>query len=116
MTQDAKRPQTALACLVEARRLIERPESWAKGYYAFDKRDRPVPSANTEAVKWCPLGAMLRADGPKLQQAADFLEGAIGPSWYNNVATFNDAPSTTHADVLAKFDEAIALAKAAGAA
>jgi hypothetical protein len=81
--------------LIAARALIDTPEKWVNG---------ALQSGNCR----CAVGAAL--------DATDYLSGweAVNalakqlPSPFHHVPTFNDHPDTTHADILALFDRAIA--------
>lgn len=95
--------------LREARKLIERPEAWTRGAFARSSAQWPVASDDAEAACWCIHGAInrisriaCREDGAMDAKIA--LRNALPAS----IALFNDDPSTTHADVLAAFDRAIA--------
>lgn len=81
--------------LREARSLVDTPEKWCKGTYG-DGEGRHCISGTLRDV-----GA---------EEAYTFLQRTIhtaGP-----LSSWNDAPERTHADVLAAFDKAIALAEA----
>ena len=84
--------------LIAAKALIDTPEKWGKG------NGRVSP----QAPRLCVLGACRRdAD------VAHALADALPNDWGGHlVHQFNDHPSTTHADIMALFDRAIA--KAAG--
>lgn len=92
-----------------ARELIDTPEKWCKGKYG-------------DAKSMCALGACRAAfygvpdhgQGRELRRgeyAADFNPLAEALYKANNrggVDLFNDDPDTTHADIMALFDRAIA--------
>jgi hypothetical protein len=92
-----------------ARSLIADEKNWGKNatidYYS-------------EHTRYCMLGA-LQSGASSLESNADsllaaghrFLSRALAGKAY--VTQFNDAPSTTHSDVLAVFDKAIELAEQA---
>jgi len=93
--------------LIAARALIDTPEKWHRG-----------SMASFDGKCLCAMGAIrnvLRAQGythwisrtPLYQN----LRAAL-PRGFNQVPTFNDDPSTTHADIMALFDRAIAAAGA----
>lgn len=77
--------------LIAARKLIEKEENWCQG--AWNRYGRH-----------CAHGAILAAtdDGDLMEAATDAFEGAAG--W--PILGFNDR--STHAEVLAAFDKAIA--------
>jgi hypothetical protein len=95
--------------LIAARKLIEQPEHWTKGHYARDARGAPVLPIDSEAVCWCTVGALGRADQERdtnevyLNTRMVLLEH-MQPC----LSEFND--NHTHAEVLAAFDKAIAAA------
>lgn len=105
--------KTAVEILKAARAVIEKPESWTKGYYAKAEDRTWTISNGPKAVCFCSIGAIEKATGKvhygggwpfeaeyMLRRAADV----------SNIADFNDAPERTHEEVLAIFDRAIELA------
>lgn len=90
-----------------ARALIDAPERWTKGVFCLDG-------------KYCALGAALAVSIPGLPIELA-LSDAVPASFHNygwhlrivRIVRFNDAPATTHADIMALFDRAIAKAEAA---
>lgn len=104
--------------LTRAKARIATPERWTKGTYARDESGEPADSYSARAVCWCMLGAVFAdvIDGIAIEHAIclphpieDALKAANGGEV--RFAHFNDAPETTHADVLAVLDRAIAFAK-----
>jgi aerobic-type carbon monoxide dehydrogenase small subunit (CoxS/CutS family) len=95
-------PPTTVEILTKARALIAEPEHWCQKHWHES-------DGATEA--WCAWGAVAETTG----MVSDFSNGAIDAL---NAATFglggcgivdyNDDPGTTHADILAAFDKAIA--------
>lgn len=104
---------TTSEVLRAARALIDTPEKWCQGTQG---RDRNGLRDDRNPVSLCMVGACKVAAGVPLPtpygdiaHIADFLAratGAITP------AAFNDRNTTTHADVIAAFDRAIADAEA----
>lgn len=91
-----------------AKALIDTPEKWTKGTLARDSIGISVLVRSDDAVCFCVLGALGRAateTGPHVWAIRDSL-----PAPYLAVSKFNDDPTTTHADVMALFDRAIARA------
>jgi hypothetical protein len=90
--------------LIAARALIDTPEKWGKGEY------EPRPGC------YCAMGAVAVAAG--MDGRFDDIFGqeehvrleAQAPG--RDVVNFNDAAGTTHADIMALFDRAIAAAEA----
>jgi hypothetical protein len=93
--------------LRRARAKIERPECWTKGEYAKDTDGRKVGVRNPSAHCWCALGALM-ATGCTVETAGYLLRPHL-PTEYRNAWSFNDR--ATHADILALYDRAIAVAE-----
>lgn len=98
--------------LIAAKALIDTPEKWLKGALSDDKE-----------TCFCAMGALGHVGGFGLV-ASDVtpemasLIGSIPSSFLwtkqkNRLAAFNDDPETTHADIMALFDRAIAAQDAA---
>jgi hypothetical protein len=106
----------ALTVLALARDLLSDEGRWVKGWYAVDARGRDADPCASRARRWCAAGALYRvvdgaaiaARGRATAEARGLLMRAC-PERY--VEKFNDAPTTTHADVLALFDRAIELGR-----
>lgn len=93
---------TTLEILKAARELLAVPERWTTGVLAKSQDGSEVAPNSTEAVCWCISGACLKIDGSQFLNVIEALKiGTAVPIW-------NDAPERTHAEVLARFDEAIA--------
>lgn len=90
--------------LVAARALIDTPEKWTKGSMGRTASGACVVASHRDACRWCAIGAVIRVDGSVGYRAWDALDAASGSA----APMFNDAPSTTHADVMNLFDRAIA--------
>lgn len=118
-------PQTASDILQKARKLISKPEAWTKGSFARDAEGRICNSDRSPfACSWCALGAinystnsftmafdafrLARSLLCKAVRARVTHDDSDNPT--TNPASYNDSPSTTHADILAVFDDAIAQA------
>jgi len=85
--------------LIAARALIDTPERWIKGESRIGDC-------------FCALGAIGVVSGPGAEPGLwngchEALAHAV-PNGDLYVARFNDDPDTTHADILALFDRAIA--------
>lgn len=95
-----------------ARNLIERPEAWTKGVVARDTFGSPITPDSSDAVCWCAYGALAkvtRSASPDYDAATAMLRKVVRA---DTVSGFND--THTHAEVLAAFDRAIALAESQG--
>lgn len=101
---------TTHAILVKARNRIASKWRWRKDYYATPR------ATNYDTCGVCSLGALgwassgnpyhLTDGGRKAEAALARAMEAMGKGTF--VVEFNDRPDTTHADVLAAFDAAIA--------
>lgn len=90
-----------------AKALIDTPEKWGKG----DGLRGP------SKPKRCAIHAVAHGvDLGREDAMVDALTAALPEGWQGGllpIAEYNDDPSTTHADVLALFDRAIATAESA---
>lgn len=101
---------TTREVLVAARALIATPERWTKETSSWVRNGIEC---------FCAIGAIGRAvdhdhNAPATEDVNDALRAAM-PAWFldrrtgrPSIVEFNDAPTTTHADVLQLFDRAIA--------
>lgn len=96
---------TVKEVLIAARAKIADPANWTQGECARDSTGKEVHSSSDRAVCWCSIGAIantIALDGGVFNNVITELEFVIP----GGISTFND--THTHAEVLAKFDEAIA--------
>jgi hypothetical protein len=93
--------------LTQARERIADPSKWTKGAFARNKHGAAVASTDPEAVCWCSFGAITAVE--VLSAESRVFLARILPS---NIATWNDHSS--HDQILAGFDLAIAKAKQNG--
>ena len=112
-----------LELLTKSRKRIEKPENWTQGSRAKDKNGLGCSPRSRSADRWCSIGTlecesksqsdilwgseerhalMALASTKRLGWSA---ESTYGPG--TQIAMFNDNPKTTHADVMAMYDEAI---------
>lgn len=114
-----------------AKEKIALKNSWTKGGYATDIEGNAVDTTDASAACFCAFGAIEVVTAKPHQMIATrqiseepeykFLnEATIAvysdydfEAYGESAAGYNDAPTTTHADILALFDAAIVLAKAA---
>ena len=98
--------------LKAARAVIEKPETWTKGFYAHTATGEDVESEHPDATCWCVIGAVEKVTSEghwmRAQNVIHYLGHYVPRRGY--VAKFNDDPNTTHEDILAVFDKAIAAA------
>lgn len=85
---------------------------WAQGAWAIDTRGNKVISEHPTAAKRCAASALVLGgwDDCQFSTAVRFFQKAIGTQF---IGQWNDTPGRTQKEVLAKFDEAIELAKGA---
>lgn len=105
---------TTVKFLTKARAVIER--GWCQGCFARDAQGQPIESTDPLAETFCIRGAM-RAVAPNdydvRARAHRHLEDviiALTDGDCDSIASYNDDPDRTHAEILAVFDAAIALA------
>lgn len=80
--------------LIKAKALIDTPEKWLQG-------------ALKRNGCFCAMGAGLETRNDEVLFALQ--HHLPNPAW-DTIPGFNDAPTTTHADIMALFDRAIAAA------
>lgn len=93
--------------LKDARRKISLPENWTQGEMARSSEGKEVNPYSIHAVSWCMAGALQSFEGAA-GEAWLFMTKALG---VNSLVHINDNPQTSHADIMAMFDRAIALAE-----
>lgn len=91
-----------------AKALIDTPDKWTKNATARDADGKAVRPLSARAVCWCGFGALVKACG---NTAAAHLRAFESFNGSGNIAGLNDREGTAHADVMAMFDRAIALAE-----
>lgn len=98
---------TTLEILKAARKLLSKSEQWTQGHAARSRQGRPVSYMDADAVCFCSWGA-IGHESPTTADRDETVQ-ALGYSPYHTPQLFdwNDAPGRTHAEVLARFDEAI---------
>lgn len=110
--QNSSKSVDVISHLSAMRNLLADPKSWTQGASARNKWGGVELSFSPSAVCWCLIGASARIDGRLFSdmRSIDAMIRAL-PDGFSDVVAFNDAETTTHADVLAVIDRAIALAK-----
>lgn len=94
---------TDLELLRRAKALVGR--GWTRGAYARDASGQAVDASDPAAVCWCAMGACI-ATAPRGVSVSHLLKLVVR----GDVGSWNDDRRTSKADVLAAFDQAIALA------
>lgn len=92
--------------LKTARATLEDPARWTRGWFFRDDKGAKVANP-ADASCFCMLGACIAAAGNSVvtnipgELALRYVLDGLYP------ADFNDDPTTTHADILRVFDDAI---------
>lgn len=104
-----------LEVLTEARALLADPKAWTQGQFARGRWGGGVDVLAPGAQCFCAVGATMRVDARRSYRSdvSEALE-AVTPPGFGDMARYNDDPITTHADILAIFDRAIAKAEGGG--
>jgi hypothetical protein len=101
--------------LAHVAKILEKPGCWTKGAYARDVHGTTVKIGDPSACQFCLMGAVYLAlrelDISQRNEGASMLIHDIrtrlsSPSKGLMVADFNDAPETTHQDVMNLLAEA----------
>ena len=104
---DAEQVGGTIGVLAQARELIADERRWCRRSFARGWGGIPVSAKSTIAQRFCALGAIMRAAhelGMKAEDARTALEWQTGCPMQD----WNDDPARRHAEVMAKFDAAIA--------
>jgi hypothetical protein len=111
--------------LIEAKKLIDTPDKWTKWANARDKDGNPLyvyTGSNAGNVAcMCSNGAVMSVALPQYNskiylQAMQVLDRATHAAGFcMGIVSYNDAGSTTHTDLMAIWDKAIAAAQHAEA-
>ncbi len=109
---------TTIEILTEARAILSDPKHWTKGTLARAANEREdVREDYSNAVCFCALGAIdyavTKVMGTTAYESSAVFSAACdaferGLPEFTSIPAFNDDPKTTHADVLAGFDKALA--------
>lgn len=98
-------PMSVRENLIAAKALIDTPEKWGREEYTPNPGCFCVIGALCEAMALSP--ATIEAESAEARALALALpEGWERNGWY--LPNFNDDPTTTHVDIMALFDRAIA--------
>ena len=98
---------TTLEILKAARELLAVPERWTKGVGARDSKGIAVDWDDDSVYCRCAYIAISTVCGGQRPKEYSAF-GALGFRRGHDLFTWNDAPERTHAEVLARFDTAIA--------
>jgi len=99
-------PTDSIKLLTKVRELLSDPARWTQGTAARNVEGRHVTSTDPNATCWCLMGAVWKH--------APFIGFDAMNSLLSNGgnATFNDARTTTHSDILSYLDSRITHFKA----
>lgn len=105
--------------LIAGKALIDAPEKWTKECSARNADGTPATSvrdANNKlsfptATSYCSFGAVCTAKGSGFADLSAWRFLKV-PENFDSAISFNDHSTTTHADVMRMFDEAIVAAQA----
>lgn len=111
--------EQAIEVLRKGRKEIEDPTHWIKGEAAATAEGAPVDPTDPRAVCFCAIGSVRKYSTepsgrgmintyPGLKAMAALRAAIPSEAPALRIPTFNDNPKTTHADILALFDRAIA--------
>lgn len=97
---------TVKEVLIAARAKIADPANWTQHDYARRKCGYAVNPTSTYAECWCAIGALAAVIGDTVRAEKSVPYFELRDAMGLDIDDFND--THTHAEVLAKFDEAIA--------
>lgn len=97
---------TDLEMLKRAREHISKAEMWFQHQHSEEDEGDEADGA-ISGLPCCASGALYWAIGEVDDSRLGVLEESLTKKW-NFIYEFNDDPTTTHADVLALYDRAIA--------
>lgn len=110
-----RRDLDVLDILTEGRRLVA--TGWCQGAMAKDAHGRATEASSPEAVAYDPVGAIERAvlnllDGDRSTLIQNYYKGFYALAWglhtHSKLSAWNDDPTRCHAEVLERFDLALA--------
>ena len=98
-----------LTVLKRTRKIVSR--GWCQGHLAKNKDGEVVHPASVSASCWCLSGALYAATCAEKDGAVlyDSIEEFLMQGYFKgqNIAAFNDAPTTTQEQILRYLDEVI---------
>lgn len=100
-----------MKALINARNILTE-KGWNRFFLATDKTGNPVVLQSKNAISYCIIGAISKAEPDQtLRHAAIQHLLKFVPPQYHGINEFNDAKETSKPDVLDLFDRAIASEK-----
>jgi hypothetical protein len=111
---------TVLDLLRDTRILLADPAHWCKGHFALTATGKSTSHHGDHACRWCVTGALFKLLAFKHDNVyhqvrcllMDCIPVGLESRHNHALAAYNDRPETTHSDVLAWLDAAIAIAPA----
>jgi hypothetical protein len=103
----AERVGETIGVLARARELISDERRWCRRSFARGWGGIPVSAKSTIAQRFCALGAIMRA-AHELDVPAEEARTALEWQSAHPIQDWNDDPARRHAEVMAKFEAAIA--------
>lgn len=101
--------KTLTGQLKAERKLLSDPKRWTKGHFARDANGIPTDYYSKTATCWCQMGAAQKI-GSNVS-ATSLKQLVSGMFNYQDDVAFNDAPKTTHKDLMEFYDVCIIHAK-----
>lgn len=99
---------TVKELLIAGKAIIENKDNWAQGYYAYNGDGDMVDPMSPNATCFCSVGALWKADGEYSDNVTAAERILSSHSYQNFIVDQND--SSTHEEVMAVWDKAIASA------
>jgi hypothetical protein len=105
---------TAVDVLQAALEILQNPQQWCQKAWARDVDGYPVDPTDPSAVKFCLLGAVMKAAfdaEPEYQKASHLIDQAHGALKAVHplypIVTLNDDEATSHQDIISLLNQAI---------
>lgn len=98
---------STMDALIALKTLLAEPSSWTKGKPARNAEGNRIAPTSDNAVCWCLLGAIYRItyyDHNLFTVICGIMNRLVNSL---GLSTYNDDPTTTHADILKLIDTAI---------
>jgi hypothetical protein len=86
---------------MRAHELLRNPGSWTQGALAANVDGETCNPQDTQATKWCAVGAMWCCYwGDEYRDKKDMLRAKVREMGFSSVEDWNDNHKRTHADVV----------------
>ena len=104
-------PERTKQIITDTKQLLSNPNHWTKGAYARYGRDGKQIWPKEELAKcFCLGGAVIKltSNASECKAITGLLRGQIRRGKkYHTIPQFNDAPETTHKDIIGLLDRAL---------